>query len=66
MNGRGGPQSWIGQLLGICVSLLAAALVLHWAVGLVRSDWPWLVGIAAIVVSGLIAVAWWRTRRNGW
>ena len=32
------------------MTLLIAALTLHWAVGLIEQDWPWLVGIGAVVL----------------
>ena len=64
--GRGGPRSWLDALLGACLTVLAAAFVLHVAVGLVMHDWPWLVGIAAVVVLVLALVSFLRARQGGW
>lgn len=65
---RGGPRAWLDQLLGICLTLLVAAVALHWAVDLVQRNLPWLVGIAVVVTTGSVAVGLWRSRSRlgGW
>jgi hypothetical protein len=65
----GGPSSWPGRAFGICLTLLAAAVALWWAVRLVEQVWlPLLaigVGVGALV--GLIGLArWWHGRQSGW
>lgn len=63
---RRGPRSWLDSLLGICLTILAAAIALHAAVGLVERDWPWLAGgFAVVVLIGAVA-ALLRSRRRGW
>lgn len=56
----------LDKFLGACVTLLIAALTLHWAVGLIEQDWPWLVGIGAVVLVTISLTAWLRSRQGGW
>lgn len=58
---RRGPRAWLDSLLGICLTVLVAAFVLHLAVDFLRRDWPWIAGIGAAVA---MVAAWltWRRR----
>ncbi|MEI2775208.1 MAG: hypothetical protein V9G19_04405 [Tetrasphaera sp.] len=60
------PRSLLDKVLAACVTLLLAALVLHWAVGLIEEDWPWLVGIAIAVLVTASLTMWLRSRQGGW
>ncbi|GAB4078654.1 hypothetical protein [Nostocoides australiense] len=60
------PRSLLDKFLAACVTLLIAALALHWAVGLIAEDWPWLVGIGAAVLVAASLITWLRSRRGGW
>ena len=61
----------LDRLIGICVTLLAAAVAIYVAVRLIESITAALVGIVAVVgglvVLGFIAsLAWRRNRMNRW
>ena len=60
------PRSLLDKFLGACVTLLIAALALHWAVGLIAHDWPWLVGIGLVVLAIGGLANWLRGRSSGW
>lgn len=63
---RRGPRSWLDSVLGICLTVLAAALALHVAVGFVQRDWPWLAGGFVVVMLVGTLAALLRSRRGGW
>lgn len=67
LNGnRSGPRSWLDSLLGACLTVLAAAVALRFAVGLVRRDWPWIIGGFAVVVLVVALVLFVRSRWGSW
>lgn len=59
-------RSLLDKFLAACVTLFIAALTLHWAVGLIKEDWPWLVGIGTAVLVAFSLTTWLRSRRGGW
>lgn len=60
------PRSWLDGLLGLCLTLLLAAIAVHVAVRLIEAVWPALVlilGIGALLAAG---VALLRRGDRGW
>ncbi|MCL2468137.1 MAG: hypothetical protein FWF21_12880 [Micrococcales bacterium] len=60
------PSGFISLLWRLSLALLAAALVLNFAIGVLRCAWPWIVGAGTVV--GLVAFIIWRVRNrsSGW
>jgi predicted anti-sigma-YlaC factor YlaD len=60
------PNKLVQKFFGAALMLLLSAIAIHAAVGLLVSVWKQLViiGIVAIIISGL--VAWTRSRQRGW
>jgi hypothetical protein len=60
------PNKLVQRLFGAAIMLLLSAIAIHAAVGLLVSVWKELaiIGIVAILISGL--VAWIRSRQRGW
>jgi hypothetical protein len=65
-DGPGWLRNWAHAFLGICLTLLLAALALHWAVGLLEDVWVGLLVIGGIAAVLTAAVAWWRAQSRGW
>lgn len=61
---RRGPRSWLDSLLGVCLTVLAAALALHFAMGLLQRDWPWIVGTFTVTALVWAGASW--LRRDRW
>jgi len=61
------PSSLLSRLWGVALSALGIAVALTWAVSLIQSIWPWLVGMTvagiAIFVAGLVLRRWWERGR---
>ncbi len=57
------PSGFVSTLWRFTLALLAAALVLNFAVSTLRCAWPWIVGVATVV--GLVALIIWRLRSRG-
>jgi len=57
------PSGIISLLWRLTLALLAAALVLNFAVNTLRCAWPWIVGVGTVV--GLVAFIGWRLRNRG-
>jgi chromate transport protein ChrA len=65
--GAGGPATgWASLLLRPAVSVFIAAWLLQAAVGMVRSVWSWLVGLAVVVAALVMAWRWSRARSQRW
>jgi hypothetical protein len=67
---RGDDPFGLGQqLLRFALTILVAALALHWAAQLVLDIWPVLAVSAGVVIAlsllGL-GVGWWRRRQSRW
>lgn len=60
------PGRWADYLLGFCLTLLLAALALHWAVCLIEDIWQPLAIIVGLVTVGVALVTWQRRRSGGW
>jgi predicted anti-sigma-YlaC factor YlaD len=60
------PNKLVQKFFRAALMLLLSAIAIHAAVGLLVSVWKQLViiGIVAIIISGL--VAWTRSRQRGW
>lgn len=50
------------RLFDACIAILLGALALYGAVLLVQAIWPWLLGLAVIVVGALL----WSLRQRRW
>ena len=57
-------RSLTGSLLRGGIGLLLIAIGLKWIVAIVQSSWPWLVGLLVISGAVILAVQWWRSRRE--
>ena len=55
------PGGVVSALWRVTLALLAAALVLNFAIGVLRCAWPWIVGAIALV---LVIWAVVNRRRN--
>jgi len=60
------PRGLLDSVVGLCFTLLLAAVALHVAVRLIEAVWPVLLLILAVI--GLLALATWllRNRGPGW
>jgi len=56
----------IGRLVGICFSVLAAAMTIYVAIRLIESIAPALIVIGAIAISGFVGRLWWRRHVDRW
>lgn len=56
------PKSWADSLLGISITLLMSAVLLSWAVGLLR---PLLPVLGIVLVTGFV-IRLAMARRNQW
>ena len=56
----------LGWLLRAACTLFLLTLLLQWSIGVLRTAWPWLVGIAAIIATGALSAALWRRARDRW
>jgi len=57
------PSGFISLLWRLTLALLAAALVLNFAVNTLRCAWPWIVGVGTVVAA--VAFIIWRVRSRG-
>ena len=65
--GEPSPGGVVSALWRVTLAVLAAALVLNFAIGVLRCAWPWIAG--SLVVAGVVVVLvrWLRSRRDeGW
>jgi len=60
------PSGIVSALWRFSLALLAAALVLNFAVAVVRCAWPWIVGTATFVALVAVIVWWMRNRGSNW
>lgn len=51
------------RLWGVALSALGIAATLCWAVSLLKSIWPWLAGMAVVVLVVLVFRRWWEHGR---
>jgi hypothetical protein len=61
-----GPRSLLDQLVGLCFTLLLAAVAVHVAVRLIEAVWP---ALLLILTTGLLlaaGVTLLRRRDRGW
>lgn len=61
-----GPRSLLDQLVGLCFTLLLAAIAIHVAVQLIEAVWPALLvilGVGLLLVAGMEML---RRRDRGW
>jgi hypothetical protein len=61
-----GPRSLLDQLVGLCFTLLLAAIAVHVAVGLIEAVWPALVLILGVGALLAVGAALLRRRDRGW
>jgi len=61
------PNSLLSKLWRAALSVLGIAVALTWAVSLIQSIWPWLVGMTVAAIAVFVAVLvlrrWWERRR---
>ncbi|MCL2467474.1 MAG: hypothetical protein FWF02_07910 [Micrococcales bacterium] len=57
------PSGFISLLWRLSLAVLAAALVLNFAVNTLRCAWPWIVGVGVVVA--VVALIIWRVRGRG-
>jgi len=61
-----GGEGFVGKLFHACLLVLGAMVALSLAMDILRCYWPWLAGVAGVVL-GIWAVVWLvRSRRNRW
>jgi hypothetical protein len=60
------PSGIVSVLWRFSLALLAAALVLNFAVNTLRCAWPWIVGVALFVAVMAGAVWRLRSRKSDW
>ncbi len=58
-------RNWAASIVGVALTVLAAALVLNWAAQLLRASLPVLIPVGCVVLTG-IGLWQWRSRRRGW
>jgi hypothetical protein len=59
-------DGFISTLWRFALALLAATLVLNFAVAVIRCAWPWIVGVATVVAVVAVIVWWARSRGSTW
>lgn len=68
MSGNSDPGTWIERLVGWCVGLLFATILLSCTVHLLQSLLPVLeviagiAGLLALIVGVILLVRWWQQR----
>ena len=60
------PSGIISLLWRLTLVLLAAALVLNFAVAVLQCAWPWIVGVGAVVAVVTFIIWRMRSRNDGW
>ena len=60
------PRSWLDGLVGLCFTLLLAAIAVHVAVRLLEAVWPALLLILGVGLLLVGAVTLLRRRDRGW
>ena len=53
-------RSPLDRLLGLCLTFCVSAVLLYVGVCLIRSVWPWLLGIVIAVQQGQLGTSWWN------
>jgi hypothetical protein len=66
MSGHELPPGLKDKIVSTCFGLLAAAIALYYAVRIIESIWPWLVGIGGTVLLVWLAIVAIRTWRERW
>ncbi|MGO4129926.1 hypothetical protein AB4028_14125 [Janibacter sp. RAF20_2_2] len=56
----------VQSLFSACLMLLGCVIALGLVLELLAQIWPWLVGVAAIVLIAWIAIQWTITKNRRW